>query len=462
MKEYCTQDQLTPYDFIMTKRQFLKKFGMGMGVLGMTPLLSGISNASNSQIVHTPQYPAKAKRVIHIFFAGGQSHLDTWDYKPKLNEIEGKTIQGGEALGTPFKFNKMGKSGIEVSEVFSNTGQFIDDACVIKSLTTEVPAHELATVFMNTGNLRLVRPSLGSWVVYGLGSENQNLPAFISLRSGGMPLGGTQNFGSAFLPGVYQATPIDTSLGNIDQMIQNIKGNYNISEQRKQLDTLQMLNEMHKQNLQKDADLEARIQSFELAFQMQSEATDAFDINKEPQYVREKYGTGEQAKQFLIARRLVERGVRFVQIWTNGWDNHNEIKTSLKSAANRVDKPLAALISDLKQRGLLDETLVVAVGEFGRTPARDGEGGQNGYGRSHWHRAMSAVLFGGGIKGGTVYGSTDELGLEVVQNKMNVHDLHATILRSLGYNHEKLTYRYNGREFRLTDVFGKPVTSIFA
>lgn len=193
MKEYCTQDQLTPYDFIMTKRQFLKKFGMGMGVLGMTPLLSGISNASNSQIVHTPQYPAKAKRVIHIFFAGGQSHLDTWDYKPKLNEIEGKTIQGGEALGTPFKFNKMGKSGIEVSEVFSNTGQFIDDACVIKSLTTEVPAHELATVFMNTGNLRLVRPSLGSWVVYGLGSENQNLPAFISLRSGGMPLGGTQN-----------------------------------------------------------------------------------------------------------------------------------------------------------------------------------------------------------------------------------------------------------------------------
>lgn len=245
-------------------------------------------------------------------------------------------------------------------------------------------------------------------------------------------------------------------------MIQNIKGNYNISEQRKQLDTLQMLNEMHKQNLQKDADLEARIQSFELAFQMQSEATDAFDINKEPQYVREKYGTGEQAKQFLIARRLVERGVRFVQIWTNGWDNHNEIKTSLKSAANRVDKPLAALISDLKQRGLLDETLVVAVGEFGRTPARDGEGGQNGYGRSHWHRAMSAVLFGGGIKGGTVYGSTDELGLEVVQNKMNVHDLHATILRSLGYNHEKLTYRYNGREFRLTDVFGKPVTSIFA
>lgn len=458
MKEYCTQDKLKSYDFIMTKRQFLKKFGMGMGALGILPLISKNSNASD--IIY-PHFRPKAKRIIHIFFAGGQSHIDTWDPKPKLLELDGKNISNGLGLASPFKFNKMGKSGIEVSEVFSKTGQFIDDACIIRSLTTEVPAHELATVYMNTGNLRLVRPSLGSWVAYGLGSENENLPAFISLRNGGMPLGGTQNFGAAFLPGKYQATSIDTSLGSIEKMIQNIKNNYTISEQREQIDTLQLLNEMHKQNLQKDSELESRIQSFELAFNMQSEATDAFDISKEPQYIREKYGTGEHARQMLIARRLSERGVRFIQIWSNGWDNHNAIKTSLKSAANKVDQAIAALISDLKERGLLEETLIVMVGEFGRTPARDGEGGQDGYGRSHWHKAMSAVLIGGGIKGGTVYGSTDDIGLEVVENRVDVHDLHATILKSLGYDHEKLNYRYNGRNFRLTDVYGQAIDSIF-
>lgn len=459
MKEYCTQDQLKPYDLIMTKRQFLKKFGMGMGVLGAMPLLSNISSASTTRIY--PHFRPTAKRVIHIFFAGGQSHLDTWDPKPKLSELDGKSLKDGIGLASPFKFNKMGKSGIEVSEVFSKTGEFIDDACVIRSLVTEVPAHELATIYMNTGNLRLVRPSIGSWVAYGLGSDNENLPSFVSLRSGGMPLGGTQNFGAAFLPGMYQATPIDTSSGNVERMIQNIKSNYNISEQRKQLDTLQMLNELHKQNLQKDAELESRIQSFELAFNMQSEATDAFDINKEPQYIRERYGNGEHARQMLIARRLAERGVRFIQVWSNGWDNHNAIRTSLKSAASKVDQAISALIMDLKERGLLDDTLIVMVGEFGRTPIRDGEGGPEGYGRSHWHKAMSAVLIGGGIKGGTVFGSTDEIGYDVVENKVNVHDLHATILKALGYDHEKLTYRYNGREFRLTDVYGEPINSIF-
>lgn len=460
MKEYCTQDKLKPYDFIMTKRQFLKKFGMGMGTLGILPLISDKIKAS-SDIIY-PHFKPTAKRIIHIFFAGGQSHIDTWDPKPKLLELDGKNISNGLALASPFNFKKMGKSGIEVSEVFEKTGQFIDDACIIRSLTTEVPAHELATVYMNTGNLRLVRPSLGAWVAYGLGSENQNLPAFISLRNGGMPLGGTQNFGAAFLPGKYQATSIDTSANGIDRMIQNIKSNYNISEQREQLDILQTLNELHKQNLKKDAELEARIQSFELAFNMQSEATDAFDITKEPQYIKDRYGNGEYAKQLLITRRLIERGVRFVQVWSNGWDNHNAIKTSLKSAASRVDQAIAALVTDLKERGLLEETLIVMVGEFGRTPARDGEGGKDGYGRSHWHNAMSAVLLGGGIKGGTVYGSTDDIGLNVTENRVDVHDLHATILKSLGYNHEKLTYRYNGRDFRLTDVYGQPINSIFS
>lgn len=460
MKEYCTQNKLKPYDFIMTKRQFLKKFGMGMGALGILPLISGKLKGS-SDIIY-PHFNPTAKRVIHIFFAGGQSHIDTWDPKPKLLELDGKNISNGLALASPFNFKKMGKSGIEVSEVFEKTGQFIDDACIIRSLTTEVPAHELATVYMNTGNLRLVRPSLGAWVAYGLGSENQNLPAFISLRNGGMPLGGTQNFGAAFLPGKYQATSIDTSANGIDKMIQNIKSNYNISEQREQLDILQTLNELHKQNLKKDAELEARIQSFELAFNMQSEATDAFDITNEPQYIKDRYGSSEYAKQLLITRRLIERGVRFVQVWSNGWDNHNAIKTSLKTAASRVDQAIAGLIADLKERGLLEETLIVMVGEFGRTPARDGEGGKDGYGRSHWHNAMSAVLLGGGIKGGTIYGSTDDIGLNVVENRVDVHDLHATILKALGYNHEKLTYKYNGRDFRLTDVYGQPITSIFS
>lgn len=457
MKEYCNQDQVKPSDFIMTKRQFLNRFGMGMGVLGAASLFENDANAVGTH------FPAKAKHVIHIFFGGGQSHIDTWDPKPKLVEMDGQTVPGlnGLACGSPFKFEKCGKSGIEVSEVFSKIGQHIDHAAVLRGMTTDVPAHEVATVLMNTGNLRLVRPSLGSWVVYGLGSSNDNLPAFISLRSGGMPLGGTQNFGSAFLPGMYQGTPIDTSLGSVDKMIQNIKSQYaSLKEQRNQLDTLSKLNEIHRQNYQKDEAFDARIQSFELAFKMQTEATEVFDISREPESIRTMYGNTGQGKQMLIARRLVEKGVRFVQVWTGGWDTHDGIRQSLRNAANQVDGPIAALISDLKQRGLLDSTLIVMTGEFGRTPTRDGVGGANGFGRSHWNRAMSSVLVGGGVKGGTVYGATDEFGAQVVENKMDIHDLHATILHLLGFDHTKLTYRYNGREFRLTDVFGtvaKPV-----
>jgi hypothetical protein len=377
--------------------------------------------------------------------------------------MDGQSVPGlnGLACGSPFKFEKCGKSGIEVSEVFSKIGQHIDNAAVLRGMSTDVPAHEVATVLMNTGNLRLVRPSLGSWVVYGLGSANSNLPAFISLRSGGMPLGGTQNFGSAFLPGMYQGTPIDTSLGSVDKMIQNIKSQYaSLKEQRNQLDTLSKLNEIHRQNYQKDEAFDARIQSFELAFKMQTEATEVFDISRESESVRTMYGNTPQGKQMLIARRLVEKGVRFVQVWTGGWDTHDGIRQSLRNAANQVDGPIAALIADLKQRGLLDSTLIVMTGEFGRTPTRDGVGGANGFGRSHWNKAMSSVLVGGGVKGGTVYGATDEFGANVVENKMNIHDLHATILHLLGFDHTKLTYRYNGREFRLTDVFGtvaKPV-----
>jgi len=462
MKQYCNQNSVKQTDFLMTKRNFLSRFGMGMGMLGMAPLLQQYATAGETP---TLNYPAKAKHIIHIFFGGGQSHIDTWDPKPKLGILDGKMIPelGGLACGSPFNFNRYGKSGIEVSEVFSKTAAYIDDACILRGLSTETPAHEVATVFMNTGNLRSVRPSLGSWAVYGLGVENENLPAFISLRAGGLPLGGVQNYGSSFLPGTYQGTGVDTSLGSVDKMIQNIKSQYtSLSEQRRQLDTLMKLNEIHRQNLKKDEILESRIQSFELAFRMQTEATDAFDVSKESEKTRAAYGTGRQGKQMLIARRLVEKGVRFVQVWTDGWDTHDAGRASVKSAADQVDGPIAALISDLKQKGLLDSTLIVMTGEFGRTPTRDGVGGPNGFGRSHWNKAMSCVLVGGGVKGGTIYGATDDFGANVVDKPMNIQDLHATILRLIGFNHEKLTYRYNGRDFRLTDVTGQVAESIVA
>ena len=460
-KEYCNQDSIKPTDLIMTRREYLKRFGMGMGTLSLASLLP---NGASAQVQQT-HFKSKVKRVIHVFFSGGQSHIDTWDPKSKLVEMDGQALPtGGLACGSPFKFNKYGKSGLEISEVFDKVAKHADDMVIINSLTAPAPAHEIATVMMNTGSLRFVRPSIGSWVVYGLGSANDNLPSFISLRSGGMPLGGTQNFGSAFLPGMYQGTPIDTSLGSVDRMIQNISNKYSSKdEQQKQMELLTKINEIHKQNLKKDEALDSRIKSFELAFRMQTEATDAFDISKEPQNVRDTYGSTAQGKQMLIARRLAEKGVRFIQVWTGGWDTHNALSTSVRGAANQIDGPLAARIQDLKNRNMLDETLIVCVGEFGRTPSRDGEGGMAGYGRSHHSRAMSAVLIGGGVKGGTVYGKSDEFGYNVVEDKMDIHDLHGSILYSLGFDHRKLEYNYNGRNFRLTDVSDKePVKKLFA
>ena len=460
-KEYCNQDSIKPTDLLMTRREYLKRFGMGMGTLSLASLLP---NSASAQ-VQQPHFKSKVKRVIHVFFSGGQSHIDTWDPKSKLVEMDGQALPtGGLACGSPFKFNKYGKSGLEISEVFDKVAKHADDMVIINSLTAPAPAHEIATVMMNTGSLRFVRPSIGSWVVYGLGSANDNLPSFISLRSGGMPLGGTQNFGSAFLPGMYQGTPIDTSLGSVDRMIQNISNKYSSKdEQQKQMELLTKINEIHKQNLKKDEALDSRIKSFELAFRMQTESTDAFDISKEPQNVRDTYGSTAQGKQMLIARRLAEKGVRFIQVWTGGWDTHNALSTSVRGAANQIDGPLAALIQDLKNRNMLDETLIVCVGEFGRTPSRDGEGGMAGYGRSHHSRAMSAVLIGGGVKGGTVYGKSDEFGYNVVEDKMDIHDLHGSILYSLGFDHRKLEYNYNGRNFRLTDVSDKePVKKLFA
>ncbi len=463
-----------PQDFFLTRRQFLQRAGMGFGALSASALLadhlfappaSALEAAANPLAPRKPHFPAKAKHVVHIFAQGAPSHVDTWDPKPALEKYDGKEIQGaggGVAMASPFKFAKHGKSGIEVSEVFPNLAKCVDDLAIIRSCYTDIPAHDVATIFMNTGSLRLARPSLGSWTLYGLGSENQNLPGYVSLRPGGTPPGGASNWQASFLPGVYQGVSINTQVTTVEQLIQNIRNPYVvIGEQRRQLDLVQKLNALHSENLQKDAQLEARLAAYEMAFKMQTEATDAFDISKEPAAVRATYGNTPQGHQLLIARRLIERGVRFVQVWAGGWDHHQDIDDRLPAKAKEIDQPFAAFLADLKQRGLLDETLVIWGGEFGRKPTRDRNGNDNP-GRDHNSKAFTTVLAGGGVKGGTVYGATDEFGAAAVRDKVHVHDLHATILHLLGFNHEKLTYRYNGRDFRLTDVHGQVVKGIVA
>jgi hypothetical protein len=459
-------------DYFLTRRQFLNRVGMGVGALSLAGLMdprdlvsaeTGVKPITGPLAPHPSHFPGKAKAVIHIFAQGAPSHVDTWDPKPSLTRMNGKSIPGGDiALGSPFQFSKYGQSGLEVSEVFAKTAAHADDLAVIRSMWTDIPAHEVATVFMNTGSLRIAKPSMGSWLVYGLGTENQNLPGFIALRGGGLPPGGSTNYQAAFLPGVYQGTSINTTAPSVPQMIQNIRNAYvGKPEQRRQLDFIHQLNELHAQNLQRDAALETRLESYEIAFRMQAESLDAFDITKEPEDVRAAYGKSEQGKQLLIARRLIERGVRVVQVWHGGWDHHQDLDTKLRQRAGEIDQPFAALLTDLKQRGLLDSTLVVWGGEFGRKPTRDKNGYENP-GRDHKARAFSTVLAGGGVKGGTVYGATDEFGAAAVTDKVHIHDLHATILQCMGLDHTKLTYRFNGRDFRLTDVAGNVVKPILA
>jgi len=463
-------------DYLLNRRQFLSRMGMGLGALGLATLLDPLdavaaspgpvtaSGAGGPLLPKAPHFPGKAKSVIHIFAQGAPSHVDTWDPKTALTKMDGKTIgtDGGVAMASPFKFQRYGKAGTEVSELFSKTAQHVDDMAVIRSMYTDIPAHDVATVFMNTGSIRITKPSLGSWAVYGLGTENRNLPGFISLRGNRVPTGGSTTYGAAFLPGVYQGTSVNTMAPNVQQMIQNIRNAYvSKTEQRRQLDFVHRLNEIHAKNFSRDAALESRLETYEIAFRMQAEATDAFDIDKEPADVRAAYGHTQQAKQLLIARRLVERGVRFVQVWHDGWDHHQDLEERISEKAGEIDQPLAALMADLKLRGLLDSTLVVWGGEFGRKPTRDRNGGENP-GRDHNAKAFSIVMAGGGIKGGTVHGATDEFGAAAVSDKVHVHDLHATILHCLGFDHKKLTYRYNGRDFRLTDVAGNVVNGVLA
>ena len=465
---------------MLNRRMMLERSAMGMGALALGSMLQSVdASEANPLAVRKPHFAAKAKRVIHLFMNGGPSHVDTFDPKPSLEKYAGKLLptdnpkterKTGAAFPSPFKFQKYGQSGIEVSELFAKTAQHVDDMCIIRSMHANVPNHEPSLLLMNCGEARLIRPSMGSWLTYGLGTENQNLPGFIAMCPGGYPIQESQNWQAGFLPGIYQGTYIDTNQTEVNKLIENIRNkNLSLEKQRQQLDLLQKLNSLHVKDRLTDPILESRIQSFELAYRMQMDAADAFDVSKESKHVLEMYGPGVQARQILIARRLLERGVRFVQVWHGAgqpWDSHDDIEINHRRLAKECDRAIWALLSDLKQRGMLDDTLVIWGGEFGRTPTVElptpGANAGKINGRDHNHHGFSMWLAGGGVKGGTVVGNTDEFGFAAQDNKVHVHDLHATMLQLLGFDHEKLTYRYAGRDFRLTDVHGRVVNDIIA
>lgn len=454
----------------LSRRDMLLRSGLGLGALGLNAVLADDDGSTNAAI--GPHFGGKAKRVIQFFLNGGPSHVDTFDHKPALERYAGQRLgetltterKTGAAFPSPFKFQPYGESGIEVSELFSQTAQHIDDIAVIRSMYAQVPNHEPSLMLMNCGDSVQARPSAGAWVLYGLGAENQNLPGFIAMCPGGLPIKDAENWQAAFLPGAYQGTHIDTQHTQLSRLIENIEHpQISTPDQKRQLDLLARWNRQH-QAQRLDRRLEARIQSYELAFRMQTEASEAFDIANEPQHVRDLYGDSVHGRQTLIARRLAERGVRYVQLWHGAgqpWDNHDNIADNHRKLANQIDQPIAALLSDLKSRGMLDETLVVWGGEFGRTPTVElGGDGTSKLGRDHNHYGFSVWLAGGGIKGGTVYGATDEFGFKAAENPTSVHDLHATMLHALGLDHKKLTYRYSGRDFRLTDVHGNVIHDI--
>jgi hypothetical protein len=420
-------------------------------------------------------FPATAKHVIHVFLNGGVSQVDTFDPKPELTRRAGQILpfenlkterKTGVALPSPFAFEQHGQSGIPVSDLFPKLAKCVDEMTVIRSMYAQLPSHELSLMLMNTGDQRLVRPSLGSWLTWGMGTINENLPAFVALCPGGLPVGGAGNWRSAFLPGTFQGTRIDTSKSDTSKLIDHLQNKrLSASEQAKQFELLQQLNATHLEQRPGEVAIEARRKSFELAYRMQSEAADAFDLSGEPEHILKLYGDGPQNRQLLIARRLVERGVRFVQTWhgeMQPWDSHSNILQEHRKVANECDSGLAALLIDLKQRGLLDQTLVLCSGEFGRTPTvemgQDGTGASQGRDHNHW--GFSLWMAGGGVKRGTIYGATDEFGFKAVENPVSIHDLHATILRLMGYDHQRMTYRYAGRDFRLTDVHGQVIDAI--
>jgi hypothetical protein len=466
--------QPSPSSNIYTRRQLLQRMGAGMGMVGLASMLGsksvlGVNPAVNQQ----PNLLPRAKRVIFLFMNGGPSHLDTFDPKPALEKYEGMHPEGKlyrEDKGTgfmpsPFSFSRCGQSGIEVSETLPHLSKVIDDCCIIRSMKTDIPNHEPALIQMHSGAIQPTRPSIGSWLLYGLGSENENLPGYIVLRPSPKIVVGPALWSNGFLPAEFQATSVVTEDMQVEKLLANIKNSkLSYSEQREQLDLTQQLNQWHKQQRDNSPELEAQIKFMETAYNMQKAAMHTFDISKEPQYIRDMYGHTPFANSCLLARRLVEDGVRFVSVYyTNKgnqpWDTHSSHNQNHPKLCADSDKAAAALITDLKMRGLLNDTLVIWGGEFGRTPYAENREGKD-VGRDHHHTAFSMLMAGGGVRGGTVYGSTDELGMHAIENPVHVHDFHATILHLMGIDHEQLTYRYGGRDFRLTDVHGRVVHDI--
>lgn len=464
---------------VSSRRSLLQTLGTGLGSLGLAGILGQqgllgqdpalVSASQNPLAPKQPMFPARAKRIIHLFMNGGPSQVDTFDPKPALTKYDGQRPPGadlkterktGGLMKSPFRFDKHGQSGLEISEIFPHLSTCADDLCVIRSMHTNIPNHEPSLLMMTSGETQPTRPSMGSWLLYGLGTENENLPGFVVLCPG-KPVVGPALWGNRFLPGIYQGAQINNSKMDPQSVIRDIQ-NAAISKtsQREQLDLLKQINQMHlEQRGGNDNPLEARIQSLEMAFRMQTEAQDVFNLDQETQATRDAYGKGEFADGRLAARRLVERGVRMVQVfYGNGqpWDDHDNIADHAKKA-QAVDQPIAALIKDLKARGLFEDTLILWGGEFGRTPVSEGAKG-----RDHNNHGFSVWLAGGGVRGGMTYGSTDEFGFAAMENKVHVHDLHATLLHLMGIDHEKLTFRYSGRDFRLTDVHGRVVREILA
>ncbi len=482
----------------MTRREALKKTGAGFGMVGLANMIAehvqaGSIGASGEASLEPkkPHFAPKAKQVIFLFLNGGPSQVDTFDPKPMLDKYHGQTMPGdhpkakeerGTLMRSPFAFQRYGQSGLEVSELFQKTAQYIDDICVVRSMQTDLPAHPQAILQMNVGRIIPGFPSMGAWLTYGLGSENRNLPGFISMCAG-VPDVGPQLWSSAFLPAVYQGSYVPNDETDPEKMIQHLRSRSGSpASDRQRLELWEKLNRLDLERRGPDAQLEGRIQSMEVAYRMQAEALDAFDVAKEPEAIRQRYGVvetkdqsemkiksatrdGDFARGCLVARRLVERGVRVVQVYFGNdkpWDSHHDILVHRRLAL-QADQPIAALLHDLKASGLLKETLVLIGGEFGRRPWTEVQGRINVQnGRNHNNEGFTYLLAGGGVKGGTAYGSTDEFGYQATEKPVHVHDLHATVLHLMGLDHTRLTYPYSGRNFRLTDVAGNVVKDIIA
>jgi hypothetical protein len=466
-----------------SRRQLLQSTSLGSialaGLLHERSDGAGVSQSQRESPLSEcePHFPARVKRVIHLFMNGGPSQMDTFDPKPELNRLDGQPLPDsvrqrlqptqrnrvGSVFGSPFKFRRHGQSGLEISELFPHVARHADDLCVIRSMQGEVANHTPGLLLTNCGHSTLPRPSLGSWLLYGLGNESDELPGFVVLCPRGLPTAQSSNWTSAFMPGVYQGTNIDIeSPGN--EIVPNLTRNdVRRGSQRAQVSLTQFLNRRHATSRPGDERLESRIHSMELAFRMQSAGTDVFDLSREPAHIREMYGDTTQGRNMLYARRLAERGVRYIQCYHGGgqpWDSHGSIVKNIKRLAGESDQPIGALLTDLKQRGMLDETLVIWGGEMGRTPTVQKIKDPTKVGRDHHIDGYTIWMAGGGVRGGMTYGATDELAMAVTENRVDLHDFHATVLHQLGLDHKRLTFRYSGRDFRLTDVHGRVVTDI--